>query len=170
MMEVENKSKLEVMLEGNTLEIKKLNAAEFVALGGIGINDPVLEPAGLANNIRASAVVQERIIKMLPIFLNEHNAEIKEMVDAIGQKIDLFQKKPQRKISNVRSICPTSITIGIILGFLATIGISWFWVIPSQIAAQRGSDWAIGEYLATPEGRAVRKYFRKCQASKCQKL
>jgi hypothetical protein len=162
----DGKSRLEKMLEGNTLEDKKKNAAEFVAPGGRGINDYSLEAPGIANNLRATAHALERVVKMLPMIINQHMEELAEDVKNTAERMEALQRKPPRqKLSNVRSICPTSISIGLILGFLLTIGVSWFWVIPNQIASQRGSDWGIAEYLATPAGKAVRQHYRKCKTN-----
>jgi hypothetical protein len=170
----DDKSKLEGMMQGNTLENKQQNAAEFVAPGGRGVNDHSLEAPGLANNLRVAAEANERTIQSIPVVVDQsidkHFATIQEMLAASIQRMELLQRKStsRQKSSGGRSICPTSVAIGLMMGFLITIGICWFWVVPSQVAHERGTDWAIGEYLATPEGRAVRQYFRNCKTKGCK--
>jgi hypothetical protein len=84
--------------------------------------------------------------------------------------MELIQRKASGKqVGTARSICPTSAGLGTMIGFLATIAIAWFWVIPAQVAQQRGSDWAIAQYLSTPEGRAVRNHYRNCKGKGCRK-
>jgi hypothetical protein len=174
MADKSDKSKLEGMLEGNTLENKQQNANEFVAPGGRGVNDYSLEAPGLANNLRVATEAQERSVKMMPVMLNqlmgEHFEKIETTLTESTQRIELLQRKsaPRQKLSTGR-ICPASTSLGLMMGFLVTIGVSWFWVIPAQIAHQRGADWAIGEYLATPEGRAVRNHYRNCKTKGCKK-
>jgi hypothetical protein len=167
-------SKLEGMLTGNTLEDKKQNAAEFVAPGGRGINDYSLEAPGLANNLRAAAAANERVIQSMPVYvtdiMTEHCAQVQEMLASSTQRMEMMQRKAANKqrIPMMRAICPASVGMGAMLGVLATLGIAWFWIIPAQVsqrvAQQRGADWAIGEYLATPAGTAVRNHFRGCKA------
>lgn len=170
----DDKSKLEGMLEGNTLDIKQQNAAEFIAPGGRGVNDYSLEAPGFANNLRAAAEAQERTVKALPVIIdqrmNEHCQKVQAVLTESTQRMEVLQRKstPRQRLSNGRSICLTSITLGLMVGFLGSIGISWFWVIPAQVAHQRGADWAIGDYLASPEGKAVRKHFRECRAKGCK--
>jgi hypothetical protein len=165
-----DKSKLEGMMGGNTIDNKKHNAAEFVAPGGRGVEDYSLEAPGLANNLRVAAEANERTAQSIPVMVNqvmEDNwdkfhlllVERLQLMEAIQRRYSAKQKLPV-----IKSICPASMGVGLMLGFLATVGIAWFWVIPAQVAQQvaqqRGSDWAIGEYLATPEGTAVRNYYR----------
>jgi hypothetical protein len=171
---VNNKSKLEGMMNGNTLENKQQNAAEFVAPGGRGINDYSLEAPGLANNLRMAAEANERTVQSLPVIfdqsIDKHFATIQETLAGSLQRMELLQRKStsRQKSPGGRSIHPTSVAIGVMMGFLITIGVCWFWVIPSQVAHERGSDWAIGEYLASPEGRAVRQHFRNCKTKGCK--
>jgi hypothetical protein len=174
----DDKSKLEQMMEGNTLEDKKANAAEFVAPGGRGINDTSLEAPGLANNLRAAAQAQERTVKMIPVVLTqlmeEHFSKFLEVLTASTQRMEVIQRKApgNQKLPVIKSICPSSMGMGLMLGFLVSVGAAWFWVIPAQVAQQvaqqRGSDWAIGEYLATPAGTAVRNHYRNCKTKGCK--
>ena len=167
-------SKLDGVTNGNTLEDKQQIAAEFVAPGGRGIEDYSLEAPGLANNLRAAAQANERTVQSIPVVvdqaLDKHFGAIQEVLAASIQRMELLQRKsPSRqKVTGGRSICPTSMAIGTMTGFLLTMGICWFWVVPSQVAHERGTDWAIGEYLATPEGRAVRQHFRNCKTKGCK--
>jgi hypothetical protein len=162
----DDKSKLEGMMQGNTLENKQQNAAEFVAPGGRGVNDYSLEAPGLANILRAAAEANERTMQSMPVVfdqsIDKNFVVIKEMLAGSLQRMELLQRKStsRQKSSGGRSIHPTSVAIGLMIGFLITLGTCWFWVVPSQVAHERGTDWAIGEYLATPEGRAVRQHFR----------
>jgi hypothetical protein len=162
----DDKSKLEGMMQGNTLENKQQNAAEFVAPGGRGVNDYSLEAPGLANNLRVAAEANERTVQSIPVVVDQsidkHFTTILEMLAGSLQRMELLQRKstPRQKLTGGRAICPTSVAIGLMMSFLITIGVCWFWVIPSQVAHERGTDWAIGEYLSTPEGRAVRQHFR----------
>jgi hypothetical protein len=170
----DDKSKLEGMMQGNTLENKQQNAAEFVAPGGRGVNDYSLEAPGLANNLRVAAEANERTVQSIPVVVDQsidkHFATIQETLAGSLQRMELLQRKStsRQKSSGGRSIHPTSVAIGLMMGFLIAIGVCWFWVIPGQVAHERGTDWAIGEYLATPEGRAVRQHFRNCKTKGCK--
>lgn len=167
-------SKLQGMMAGNTVGNKKHNAAEFVSPGGRGVNDYSLEAPGLANNLRVAAEANERTVKAIPVvvvqIMEEHCAKVQEVLATSTQRMELIQRKTtaKQKLPSIKPICPASIGLGLMLGFLATLGIAWFWVIPAQVAQQRGSDWAIGEYLATPEGKAVRNYYRNCKKKGCK--
>jgi hypothetical protein len=104
--------------------------------------------------------------------MEEHCAKVQEALLTSTQQMQLLiqRKGTGRQNSPVaRSICPASVGLGLISGFLVTIGIAWFWAIPAQVAQQRGIDWAIGEYLSTPEGRAVRAHYRNCKNKGCKK-
>lgn len=168
----DDNSKLEAMLKGNTLENKQQNAAEFVAPGGRGVNDYSLEAPGLANNLRVAAEANERTVQSIPIVVDQaidkHFTTIQQALAGSLQRMELLQRKSTSRQKGGRAVCPTSVSIGLMIGFLITSGICWFWVIPGQVAHERGSDWAIGEYLATPEGRAVRKHFRNCKTKGCK--
>jgi hypothetical protein len=170
----DDKSKLEGMMQGNTLENKQQNAAEFVAPGGRGVNDYSLEAPGLANILRTAAEANERTMQSMPVVfdqsIDKNFVVIKEMLAGSLQRMELLQRKstPRQKLMGGRAICPTSLSIGLMIGFLLSIGICWFWVVPSQVAHERGTDWAIGEYLSTPEGRAVRQHFRNCKTKGCK--
>jgi hypothetical protein len=102
--------------------------------------------------------------------IDKHFATIQETLAGSLQRMELLQRKStsRQKSSGGRAIHPTSVAIGLMIGFLLSIGICWFWVVPSQVAHERGTDWAIGEYLATPEGRAVRQHFRNCKTKGCK--
>ena len=122
---------------------------------------------------RAAAQANERTVQSIPIVvdqaLDKHFAQIREALDASIQRMELIQRKlPSRQKVIGGRICPTLVAIGVMTGFLITMGICWFWVVPSQVAHERGTDWAIGEYLATPEGRAVRQHFRNCKTKGCK--
>ncbi len=169
----DDKSKLEGMLAGNTLENKQQNAAEFVASGGRGVNDYSLEAPGLANNLRVAAEANERTMKAMPIVFDQSIdkgfATIQETLVEGFQQMGLLQRKSTSRQKLPGGIHPASVAIGAMMTFLVMIGVCWFWVIPAQVAHERGADWAIGEYLQTPEGRAVRQYFRNCKTKGCKK-
>jgi hypothetical protein len=108
-----DKSKLEGMMEGNTLGNKKQNAAEFVAPGGRGVNDYSLEAPGLANNLRVAAEAQERTVKMIPVVINqvmeEHCAKVQDSLLASTQQMQLLlQRKGSGRQNSPasRSVCP----------------------------------------------------------------
>jgi hypothetical protein len=179
MTEPADKSKLEGMMGGNTIDNKKHNASEFVAPGGRGVNDYSLEAPGLANNLRVAAEANERTAQSIPVVVNQvmegHCDKVEAKLSESIQLMEAIQRKynARQKLPVIKSICPSSMGMGLMLGFLVTVGVAWFWVIPAQvaqqIAQQRGSDWAIGEYLATPEGTAVRNHYRNCKTKGCKK-
>jgi hypothetical protein len=171
MQDTKKDTKLNGMLKGNTVPNKQQNAAEFVAPGGRGVDDYSLEAPGLANLIRAAAEANERTVQSIPIYvthvMEDHCEKVEKNVAGGIQQMVLMQRKSGR-FPGIKGICRPSLGMGIALGFIAAMLISWFWLIPAQVAYQRGSDWAIGEYLATPAGTAVRNHYRNCKAKGCK--
>ncbi len=151
----------DVLTSTNTDEKQKI-LGELVSQGGVGINDPMLVVPGLANHFRGIIDGQAKMMELMPVVVDQ---KVTEKLDVFGKLLEQSVKKVEARNKSApgkQSFDLLSFTGGAMSSFLVAIGLSWFFLIPQEVARQRGADWAIGEYLTSPEGRAFRKSFKKC--------
>jgi hypothetical protein len=155
-------SNLSKVLEGTTPEEKQKILGDLVAQGGVSVDDQMLVVPGLANHFQKVINAQAKTMELLPLVVDQR---VTEKLDGFALKLDDAIKRVEAK-NQFRAVTNgfnySSIGIGIIVGSVAIITLSWFFLIPREVARQRGADWAIGEYLTSPEGRAFRKSFKDC--------
>jgi hypothetical protein len=160
-------SNLDDVLTSTTTEEKQRILGELVSQGGVGVDDPMLVVPGLANHFRGIIDGQAKMMELIPIVVDQ---KVTEKLDVFGKYLEQSVKKVEvrnKAASGKGGFDLLSLTVGVMGGFLITIGLSWFFLIPREVARQRGADWAIGEYLTSPEGRAFRKSFDKCYKKGC---
>jgi hypothetical protein len=160
-------SNLDDVLTSTTAEEKQRILGELVSQGGVGVDDPMLVVPGLANHFRGIIDGQAKMMELIPIVVDQ---KVTEKLDVFGKYLEQSVKKVEvrnKAASGKGGFDLLSLTVGVMSGFLITIGLSWFFLIPREVARQRGADWAIGEYLTSPEGRAFRKSFDKCYKKGC---
>jgi hypothetical protein len=160
-------SNLDDVLAGIKVDEKQKILGELVSQGGVGVDDPMLVVPGLANHFRGIIDSQAKMMELIPVVVNQ---QVTEKLDVFGKHLEQSVKKVEARnkaASGKRGFDLLSLTAGVMGGFLVTIGLSWFFLIPREVARQRGADWAIGEYLTSSEGRAFRKSFKKCYEKGC---
>jgi hypothetical protein len=157
-------SNLDDVLTSTTTEEKQKILGELVSQGGVGVDDPMLVVPGLANHFRGIINGQAKMMELMPVVVDQR---VTEKFDVFGKLLEQFGKLLEqfgknKSASGKGGFDLLSLTAGVMGGLLVAIGLSWFVLIPREVARQRGADWAIGEYLTSPEGRAFRKSFNKC--------
>jgi hypothetical protein len=150
-------SNLDDVLTSTTTEEKQKILGELVSQGGVGVDDPMLVVPGLANHFRGIINGQAKMMELMPVVVDQR---VTEKFDAFGKLLE--QSVKNKSASGKGGFDLLSLTAGVMGGLLVAIGLSWFVLIPREVARQRGADWAIGEYLTSSEGRAFRKSFNKC--------
>jgi hypothetical protein len=157
---------LNKVLEGTTLEEKQKILGDLVAQGGVSVDDPMLVIPGLANHFQKMINAQAKVMELLPAVVGQ---QASERFDGFDKKLDESIKRVEVRNHSGGTkdrFSYTSFCTGWMVASLAVIGLSWFFLIPREVARQRGADWAIGEYLTSPEGRAFRKAFKECSQKK----
>ena len=62
-----------------------------------------------------------------------------------------------------KGFSPMSGVLGMLATLLVGIPLTWYVLIPREVARARGGDWAIVAYLKTPQGAGFRQfYLQKC--------
>jgi hypothetical protein len=158
---------LNKVLEGTTSEEKQKILGDLVAQGGVSVDDPMLVIPGLANHFQKMINAQAKVMELLPAVFGQ---QVSERFDGFDKKLDDSIKRVEVRNqpggATKDRFSYTSFCTGGIVAGLVVIGLSWFFLIPREVARQRGADWAIGEYLTSPEGRAFRKAFKECSQKK----
>jgi hypothetical protein len=160
--------------------------------GSISADDEILELSGTANHMRKTTANLRETVNSLPVMLdrtldqklaglNEQQAahqaiiaascgDVKASVESLGNLIKKSQLNSNTKLPYGLEL--KSLAIGAMASLLLWIPLSYFLILPAQVRAERGKDWAIAEWLNSPEGRKTRIIFQKyCQGKyPCKKL
>jgi uncharacterized membrane protein len=96
-------------------------------------------------------------------------SDVKAAVDGL---VSLIKKSQLTKSKLPHWLEWKSLAIGSMATLLLSMPIVYFLLIPAQVKAERGKDWAIAEWLNSPEGRKTRIIFQKYCEGKypCKKL
>lgn len=161
--------------------------------GGISADDEILEMSGAANHMRKTTANLRETVNNLPVVLDrtlDHKltalredqathqstvaaacGDVKAAVDNLGI---LIKKSSQLSAKNklLHWLEWKSLAIGSMTTLLIWVPLSFLVILPAQIRAERGKDWAIAEWLNSPEGRKTRVIFQKyCKGQyPCKKL
>jgi hypothetical protein len=160
--------------------------------GSISADDEILELSGTANHMRKTTANLRETVNSLPRVLDRtldqklaglneqqsaHQAivaascgDVKAAVESLGNLIKKSQLNSNTKLPYGLEL--KSLAIGAMASLLLWIPLSYFLILPAQVKAERGKDWAIAEWLNSPEGRKTRIIFQKyCQGKyPCKKL
>jgi hypothetical protein len=160
--------------------------------GSISADDEILELSGEANHRRKTAANLRKTVDSLPIILDRtldqkltglHEQQsahqevitascsgIKASVDGLGNLIKKSQLNPKSKLPYWLDW--KSLVIGSMGTLLLCLPIFYLLVLPAQVNAERGKDWAIAEWLNSANGRKTRIIFQQYCQSKypCKKL
>jgi hypothetical protein len=160
--------------------------------GSISADDEILELSGTANHMRKTTANLRETVNSLPVMLdrtldqklaglNEQQAahqatvaascgDVKASVESLGNLIKKSQLNSNTKLPYGLEL--KSLAIGAMAISLLWIPLFYFLILPAQVKAERGKDWAIAEWLNSPEGRKTRIIFQKyCQGKyPCKKL
>jgi hypothetical protein len=160
--------------------------------GSISADDEILELSGTANHMRKTTANLRETVNSLPVILDRtldqklaglteqqsaHEkvvtasfGDVKAAVDGLGNLIKKSQLNPGSKLPHWLEW--KSLAIGSIGTLLISLPLFYFVVVPAQVRAERGKDWAIAEWLNSSEGRKTRIIFQKYCQSKypCKKL
>jgi hypothetical protein len=159
--------------------------------GGISADDEMLELSGAANHIRKTSANLRETVNNLPVILDrtfdQKLAELTEqqsahqkivasscsdVKSAVNSLVNLIKNSQLTKSKLPHWLEWKSLAIGSMATLLLSMPIFYFLVLPAQVNAERGKDWAIAEWLNSPEGRKTRIIFQKYCQSKypCKKL
>jgi hypothetical protein len=166
--------------------------ASIVQAGSISADDELMEQSGISNHLRRASANLKATVDNLPVVLDrtldqklaglgEQQAlhqqaiaascgDIKGAVDSLG---NLIKKSPLSSGNKLpHGLDLKSIAIGSMATLLLSTPLFYFVVVPGQVRTDRGKDWAIAEWLNSPEGRKTRVIFQKhCQNKyPCKKL
>jgi hypothetical protein len=160
--------------------------------GSISADDEILELSGAANHMRKTTANLRETVNSLPVIfdrtfdqkltgLHEQQSahqkvitascsDVKVAVDALGNLIKKSQLNPKSKLPYWLEW--KSLAIGSMTTLILCLPIFYLVVLPAQVNAERGKDWAIAEWLNSPKGRKTRIIFQDYCQSKypCKKL
>jgi hypothetical protein len=160
--------------------------------GSVSADDEILEMSGTANHMRKTTANLRETVNKLPVILDltldkkltglkedqtAHQKvvaascnDVKAAVDGLGNLIKKSQLNSKSKLPHWLEW--KSLAIGSMATLLLWLPLSYFLILPAQVQAERGKDWAIAEWLNSPEGRKTRIIFQKyCQGKyPCKKL
>jgi hypothetical protein len=170
-------SPIQAMLNGDDAKTRAEKLGDFTDLQiGIDPEDPLLQIPGLTNDLRriveaqnrqannSSIANQKAIREELGNFTEACNGFQSTLADSIA-RIE-SAKIPVQKISATpqkqSDFNVTSAAIGASVTIILMSLAGFLFVIPKEVARQRGADWAIAEYLTSPKGKEFRKQFDKC--------
>jgi hypothetical protein len=190
-LKITQKSHIPAVIDGISHEEAGGILTTISQAGGITADDEILELSGTANHMRKTTANLRETVNNLPVILdrtfdqkltglNEQQSAHQKLVvascsdvkAAVDSLVSLIKKSQLTKSKLPHWLEWKSLAIGSMANLLLCLPIFYFLVIPAQVKAERGKDWAIAEWLNSPEGRKTRIIFQKYCQSKypCKKL
>jgi hypothetical protein len=160
---------------------KKQIILEFIDSGlSVDPEDLMLQVPGLANHFRGIAEALERTTKSMPVVVHQQLGErLDKYETTLSERIDRHEAILSQTLEKVVAAKPKAVAIsprrllhgfspmsglfGVFATLLVGIPLTWYVLIPREVARVRGGDWAIVAYLKTPQGAGFRQfYLQKC--------